>query len=468
MTAITRVGKLRALPKVLAIFVVLSVLLTGCGATARGKVQPQNINQNSDTAFDWKKYSGTTVNVMLVDHPWTKGFKANLNDFTKETGIKVHLQVVTEDLYADTLAKDFKNRTGPDVFMTGLDSGIVDQHREGLIESLTPFLNNPHLTTSDYNVADFPSEVLEPAQLPADNGKKELFGLPISTECYILFYNKYLVNKYLAGVVPGTMADLIADAQLITKAGKGEVFGSVVRGLAYSDTDVLTSFVYNEWSSTEGKISLPYNVWFKDSWKSPRLTDPAIVKGLSEYAALMAAGPPNRFSIDWAAANDLFKQGKAAFYLDASVFQPGFEDRSTSPIAGRVGYSLLPTGAFGGTTGQWSWGIGISSASKHKEAAWYLTQWFTDSARTALIGGFTGGPPRQSSAAIPAFNSKLNINFVSTVKIAMNTARPTSVISADLDPIVNAITRNVIEMAKGMDPHMAAEHAQEQLKSLNK
>ena len=50
----------------------------------------------------------------------------------------------------------------------------------------------------------------------------------------------------------------------------------------------------------------------------------------------------------------------------------------------------------------------------------------------------------------------------------MNTARPTSVISADLDPIVNAITRNVIEMAKGMDPHMAAEHAQEQLKSLNK
>ena len=198
------------------------------------------------------------------------------------------------------------------------------------------------------------------------------------------------------------------------------------------------------------------------------MTDPAIVKGLSDYAALMAAGPPNRFSVDWSAANDLFKQGKAAFYIDASVFQPGFEDRATSPVAGQVGYALLPTAAFGGGTGQWSWGIGVSQTSKQKEAAWFLTQWFTDSARTALLGTFTGGPPRQSSAAIPAFNSKLNINFVTTVKIAMNTARPTSLIGADVDPIVSAITSNVIAMAKGSDPNLAAQNAQRELKSLIK
>jgi len=460
-------GTRSALLRVLGITAAASMLLSGCGGVTRSKVQPQSLDDLASSTFDWKQFSGTTVNVMLVDHPWTKGFKASLDDFMNETGIKVNLEVLPEDDYFDKLNKNFKNGTSADVFMTGLDSTIVDQQHQGVIESLTPFINNPKLTAADYNVADFPSDVLDPAMLPALNGKNELYGIPISTECYILFYNKHLVGKYLGGVVPTTMPDLIADAQLITKAGKGEVFGSVVRGLANADIDILTSLVYNQWPSTAGKISLPYNVWFKDSWKTPRMTDPAIVKGLSDYAALMAAGPPERFKVDWSMANDLFKQGKIAFYIDASVFQPGFEDRATSPIAGQVGYALLPTGAFGGGTGQWSWGIGVSSASKHKEAAWLLTQWFTNSARTALIGTYTGGPSRQSSAAIPAFNSKLNINFVTTVKIAMNTARPTSLIG-EVDPIVSVITSNVIDMAKGKDPTRAAEKAQEQLKSIIK
>jgi len=468
MKIMNMTGKKSAFFKALGIIAATSILVSGCGGATRSKVQPQSLAEISQTSFDWKQYAGTTVNVMLVDHPWTNGFKATLADFMKETGIKVNLDVVSEDLYFDKLDAGFKIGNGPDVFMTGLDSTIVAQQRDGVIESLTRFINNPKLTTSDYNLADFPREVLDPAELLALNGKKELFGIPISTECYILFYNKHLVDKYLGGVVPTTMPDLISDAQLITKAGKGEVFGSVVRGLANADIDILTSLVYNQWSNTAGKISLPYNVWFKDSWNSPRMTDPSVVKGLSDYAALMAAGPPERFKVDWSMANDLFKQGKVAFYIDASVFQPGFEDRATSPVAGQVGYALLPTGAFGGGTGQWSWGIGVSSASKQKEAAWLLTQWFTDSARTALIGTYTGGPSRQSSAAIPAFNSKLNINFVTTVKIAMNTARPTSLINEDSAPIVAAITSNVIDMAKGKDPTSAAQNAQSQLKSLSK
>jgi hypothetical protein len=50
----------------------------------------------------------------------------------------------------------------------------------------------------------------------------------------------------------------------------------------------------------------------------------------------------------------------------------------------------------------------------------------------------------------------------------MNTARPTSLIGADVDPIVSAITSNVIAMAKGSDPNLAAQNAQRELKSLIK
>ena len=50
----------------------------------------------------------------------------------------------------------------------------------------------------------------------------------------------------------------------------------------------------------------------------------------------------------------------------------------------------------------------------------------------------------------------------------MNTARPTSLINEDSDPIVAAITSNVIDMAKGKDPTSAAQNAQSQLKYLSK
>jgi multiple sugar transport system substrate-binding protein len=255
---------------------------------------------------------------MMDEHPWTTGMKANLDAFTKATGIKVDVQAYGEDIYFDKMNQAIRTATSPDVFMTGLDFTVATQKDAGLLESLTPYINNPSLTSPDYNLADFPSGVLAPAQFPAASGATELYGIPISTECYILFYNKDLVAQYLGGKVPTTMPELIADAQLITKAGKGEVFGSLVRGVRASGiVDTPTGMVFNEWPSTAGTISLPYNVWFDGAWNKPRLTEPAIAKGLNDYASLIAAGPPNRFSLDWPDANTLFTQGKAAFYVDA-------------------------------------------------------------------------------------------------------------------------------------------------------
>ena len=444
-----------------------ALLLTACGAGTGSKSTATGADATG--SFDWKKYSGTSLTVMMDEHPWTTGMKANLDAFTKATGIKVDVQAYGEDIYFDKMNQAIRTATSPDVFMTGLDFTVATQKDAGLLESLTPYINNPSLTSPDYNLADFPSGVLAPAQFPAASGATELYGIPISTECYILFYNKDLVAKYLGGKVPTTMPELIADAQLITKAGKGEVFGSLVRGVRASGiVDTPTGMVFNEWPSTAGTISLPYNVWFDGAWNKPRLTEPAIAKGLNDYASLIAAGPPNRFSLDWPDANTLFTQGKAAFYVDASVFGPGFEDKAKSTIAGKVGYTPLPTGAVGGGTGLWSWGLGIASASKHKEAAWLFTQWFTNSQSTATIGAFTGGPPRQSAADLPAFNSKLNIDYVNTVKAAMSTARPTAVIKSDAEPILLVIVDAVIAMANGKNPTQVMKDSQAKLQALAK
>ncbi|MGA1537452.1 MAG: ABC transporter substrate-binding protein, partial [bacterium] len=104
--------------------------------------------------------------------------------------------------------------------------------------------------------------------------------------------------------------------------------------------DTITGIVNNSVGSSDR--SAPYNVWFTGDWSKPRMDDPDIVRGLTNYAELMKAGPINIQSMDWPDASQYFMAGGAAFFIDASLFAPGFENPSDSPIAGKIGYSVIP------------------------------------------------------------------------------------------------------------------------------
>ncbi len=451
----------------MVVAITTAAMLAGCAGMAAGGSPGTGVTATG--SFDWKRYSGTTVNVMLDQHPWSAGVKDRLAAFTEATGITVKLQTYAEDLYFDKMNQAIRTSSSPDVVMTGLDYSIATQQAANLLEPLGTFVDNPSLTSSEYDIADFPAGILAPAKLPSGSPNAKLYGVPVSTETYILFYNKTLVDKYLGGVVPTTMSQLISDAQLISAQGNGDVVGSVVRGVrAAAIVDTPTAFVFNEWPSTNPSIALPYNVWFDGSWTSPRLTDPAIAKGLSDYAALIAAGPSNRLSLDWPDANALFSQGKAAFYADASVFGPTFEDPAQSTITGHVGYSVLPAAAKGGTTGLWSWGLAVPTASANKGAAWLFTQWFTDKKNTAALGALTGGAPRQSAADFADYTSALNPDYVATVKKALSTARATAVVKGDIEPALLVVVDAVLGIADGKKASDVMGEAQTKMSTLFK
>ena len=81
----------------------------------------------------------------------------------------------------------------------------------------------------------------------------------------------------------------------------------------------------------------------------------------------MSAGPINVQALDWSDASLLFQQGRAGFFLDASLFGPGFEDPDASAVAGKTGYAVMPPVEAGGAswTGHWMWGIGIPANSQN-------------------------------------------------------------------------------------------------------
>jgi multiple sugar transport system substrate-binding protein len=441
------------------------LLLSGCAGM--GNTPTESSGVSADGQFDWKRYSGNTIDVMLDQHPWTEGVQAKLADFEAATGIKVKLQTYAEDLYFDKLNQAVRTASSPDVVMTGLDSSVASLQGANLLEPLTPLIEKPSLTAADYDISDIPKGIQQPAMLPSGDPNAALYGIPISTETYMLFYNKDLVGKYLGGKVPTTMNDLIAAAKLITAQGNGDVYGSVVRGVRdTSIVDTPTALVFNQWPATNPAITLPYNVFFDGAWNKPRMTDPAIEQGISDYAQLIAAGPPNKFALDWPDASALFTQGKAAFYLDASVFGPNFEKPDQSAIVGKVGYAPLPAAAPGGTSGLWSWGLSIPTASTHKGAAWIFTQWFTDKQRTAEIGARTGGSPRQSSATMPVYTSAFAPEYSQAVKASLSTARATAIIKDDADPALLIIVDAALAMAQGKTPSTVMADAQTKMAAL--
>jgi multiple sugar transport system substrate-binding protein len=461
----------------LSILVIAAFVLTACQPAATpAPEQPVAAEEpaaeepaaEAPKEFDWKRFEGQEITVLLNEHPWTEGLRTVAQEFTDKTGIKVNMQPFAEDLYFDKMELAVRSdKPVADVYFLPMDSTAFTQYSANLIAPLTPYLEDPTMTSPDYDLADFPEGFLAGAMYPPGDEKAQLYGIPITFEAYILFYNKDLVDKYLGGKVPETFAELLTSAQKITDEGNGEVFGAVMRGVR-SDTvmDTMTGVVFNSFGSDA--TPLPYNVWFDGDWTKGRFTDQRIVEGLSNYAGMMKAGPPNIQSIDWNDANQLFAQGKVAFFIDASLFGPGYEDPEASQIAGKVGYAPLPKTDKGSMTGHWMWGLGIPENSEKKEAAWYFIQWATSKEIEPKIGVKTGGAPRLSTWENDTYTEALNPGYVEAVQTAMATSRPTAVFYEGWKEIAIMIVDAVQEIYGGKDAAQACQDLQTNVKSVTK
>jgi len=412
--------------------------------------------------FDWQRFSGQEVTVMMAEHPVAEGMREQIAAFEAATGIKVNLNGMAEDLYFDRMEIALRGDSGTDVYFLPMDSTAYTQYKAGLIQPLSPYLDDPAMTAPDYDVGDFPIGFLRSAQYPPGATDAQFYAIPASFEAYTVFYNKDLVDKYLNGKLPTTMDGIIAAANTIKEKSKGRVAGAVMRGIR-SDTliDTITGIVYNAWGGPG--VASPYNVWFDGDWAKPRMTQPGIVKGLSRYADLMKAGPINIQSLDWPDAARMFQEGRAGFFIDASLFGPGFEDPASSRVAGKVGYMVMPSDNDEGVsyTAHWMWGLGIPARADNPEAGWYFIQWMTNKQNEPAIGVKHGGSARLSTWDNKAYKAALNPEYVATVSEAMKNSRSSVVFREGWSEFALRIVDAIQDMYGGKTPQEAAAAAQE-------
>ena len=209
---------------------------------------------------------------------------------------------------------------------------------------------------------NFPSFAQSPWQ--TDSGA-QTFCVPMASVIHGFFYNKKIFSE-LGLTVPQTRDAFFAVLDKVKADGR-----YVPLAMSGSESWVSSELGFqnigpNYWKGEDGRLALIGG--------QERLDNPQYVKVFEELARwrpYLGEGGENR---DYAATNELFTSGKAAFYVAGSW--------EIAPFTGKVDFGVMrPPVAKQGDgcffTDHTDIGMGMNPASKNKEAAMAFLQWLT-------------------------------------------------------------------------------------------
>ena len=109
----------------------------------------------ASSRFPWRQYQGTTLHVLLSQSHWQQVIAQRLPEFEELTGIKLATEVYPQGQLWDVLENALKEPGRVDVFMTLPALDGIRYFRTGGIQSVNEYLQNPNMTSPDYNWEDF-------------------------------------------------------------------------------------------------------------------------------------------------------------------------------------------------------------------------------------------------------------------------------------------------------------------------
>jgi len=167
--------------------------------------------------------------------------------------------------------------------------------------------------------------------------------------------------------------------------------------------------------------------WYNEDWEA-EVDSPEFTEATQFYIDLVTeAGQPDPVSSGFTECLNLFSQGNAAMWYDATSAAGSLED-AASPVAGKVGYVHAPVKETAESGWLWSWNLAIPKTSKHQDAAWTFVSWATSKEYQQLVGtelGWSRVPPgaRQSTYELPEYQEAASA-FAGITNDVMNSVNP--------------------------------------------
>ena len=346
----------------------------GVGAVAAQSLLTHASTRAMAADFDWKKYEGQTIGLLMNKHPYMDAMVANIDAFKELTGMDVRYDVFPEDVYFDKVQAALSSgSTEYDVFMTGAYQ-TWQYGPAGWLVDMNEFLSDPNLTAPSYNWDDVLPNLrastawsgVPGAELGGDGAKQ--WAIPWGFELNSVAYNKRVFDE-LGMTPPENMQDMIEKAARIQAEVDG-MYGIGVRGSRSWATihpgflSAYANFGQTDFNMEDGKLMAAMATGeskaFHAQW----------VKMIQE------SGAKDWSSHTWYQVGTDLGSGASGMIYDADILGY-FMNGEGNAEHGNIAYSAFAPNpdAEGPTPNVWIWSLGMSNFSTQKEAAWNFVQW---------------------------------------------------------------------------------------------
>lgn len=349
--------------------------------------------------FDWRKYEGTTLRVILGKSAFTQVMKKQIKEFEQLTGIKVKAEHYPSGPGRRKVIMELgaKNKD-LDIFQ-GMMKTAFQYKAAGWLEPLDKYVNNPSLTSSEYDFNDF----FETTR-PMIDGK--LIGISNSCNPQILIYRKDLFKKF--GIsVPTNWQGLEAAAKILKAKLNKRTYPWIAR------MNIENSAPFSAFLHTNNAVWLDANM-------KPVFNSPKGIEALEFYGRMAREyGPPGASGIGWKEVIGAMAQGRAAMTVEISIFAGlVLENPKRSKVVGKLGYALVPPGADGKFQTMLPLNMmHISALSEKKEAAWFFIQFMSGKKPTLALKLIGLPTTRKSNWQDPKWQAKDRLPALTRIQL---------------------------------------------------
>jgi multiple sugar transport system substrate-binding protein len=333
----------------------LALIATGCSSSGGS-----GSSASGTTLTYWaSNQSGTTTAADV------KILTPILAHFTKETGIKVNLEVIGWGDLQNNINNAVSSGSGPDV----VNIGNTWAPYLAATKAFVPF------TGAAAKAIGGTSRFIPTALATGGLQNQAPTSVPYIGLSYGLFYNKAMFSA--AGLkAPTTWEDMVSDAKALTKGG---VYGMGLEGGSYTE-NVHFAFITAEQDGGS---------WYDASGK-PTFTTNANVQGVLRYLNLMQDDKVvNKSNAEYSAGTEAmadFAKGKVAMVVNQNNGSSTLTADGMSPSA--YGVAAIPTTVGGKDIDSGIQGINLAifKNSKNQSAALKFVKFMTSSYAQSAIG----------------------------------------------------------------------------------
>lgn len=331
--------------------------------------------------------------------------------YTEETGVKVTFTILSENEIRSKITQDVGLGGGEYDLVTLGTSDMGTYLDMGWTEPLDPMFEA--LSEEERDAYDL-DDIFESVRVSCSSETNGLAALPFYSESTMICYNKEIFEEKGLTMPENPTWEEIYELAAACDDKENGVAGIAIRGLAgYGENMYIFGTIMNAFGGQ----------YYDMDWNATYDTE-EVRAAWEFYKKLISVAEDGPTSCGYTECLNLFAQGKAAIYYDATVSAGTFA-KDDSAVKGKVGYATAPTAKKENTGTIGGWGIAVTAGSDNKEAAFDFLRWATSKEYVKLVQEEKGYPSTPSGTRISTYEDQAYLDacdFAATTRVAIESA----------------------------------------------